>query len=99
MIHPGDCDLLRGAIETGVQLLEPGEAIEGFKTYRIRDLGWVTLTARLVLVSDSREGLTAAVGRLATPRPTAWPRILASSACGSRRPGRSCSLTSTARKP
>ena len=99
VIHPGDCDLLRGAIETGVQLLEPGEAIEGFKTYRIRDLGWVTLTARLVLVSDSREGLTAALGRLATPKPTAWPRIRASSVFASRQPGRSCSPTSTARKP
>ena len=67
-IHPGDCDLLRGAIETGVQLLEPGEPIEGFKTYRIPDFGWVMLTARLVLVSDAREQLTAALERMRNPQ-------------------------------
>ncbi|MEX2113150.1 MAG: hypothetical protein WD845_08190 [Pirellulales bacterium] len=67
VIHPGDCDLLRGAIETAVQVLEPGEPIEGFKTYRIPDFGWVMLTARLVVASDSREQLTAAVARLRDP--------------------------------
>ncbi len=67
-IHPGDCDLVRGAIETGVQLLEPGEPIEGFKTYRIPDFGWVMLTARLVLVSDARDQLTAALERMRNPQ-------------------------------
>jgi hypothetical protein len=67
-IHPGDCDLLRGAIETAVQLLEPGEPIASFKTYRIPDVGWVMLTARLVFVSDSRDQLAAAVERLGNPQ-------------------------------
>ncbi len=67
-IHPGDCDLLRGAIETAVQLLEPGEPIASFKTYRIPDVGWVMLTARLVFVSDSRDQLAAAAERLGNPR-------------------------------
>ncbi len=68
VVHPGDCDLLRGVIETGVQLLEPGEPVEGFKTYRLSDVGWVTLTARLVLVGDSREQIVAAVERLRHPQ-------------------------------
>jgi hypothetical protein len=67
-IHPGDCDLIRGAIETAVQLLEPGEPIEGFKTFRIPEVGWTALTARLVLVSDSREQLASAVVRLRDPQ-------------------------------
>ncbi len=68
VIHPGDCDLLRGVIETGVQVLEPGEPIEGFKSYRIPNMGWVVLTARLVLVSDSREQLVATVDRMHNPQ-------------------------------
>jgi hypothetical protein len=68
VIHPGDCDLVRGVIETGVQLLEPGQSIEGFKTYRIPDFGWVMVTARLVFVSDSRDQLAAAVKRLRNPQ-------------------------------
>jgi hypothetical protein len=68
VIHPGDCDLVRGVIETGVQLLETGEPIEGYKSYRIPDLGWVVLTARLVLVSDSREQLAATMDRMRNPQ-------------------------------
>jgi hypothetical protein len=67
-IHPGDCDLIRGAIETAVQLLEPGEPIEGYKTYRIPEVGWTALTSRLALVSDSREQLVSAIQRLRDPR-------------------------------
>jgi hypothetical protein len=67
VVHPGDCDLLRGAIETAVQILEPGEPVEGFKTYRVPEIGWVMLTARLVVASDSREQLAAAVQRLRNP--------------------------------
>ncbi len=68
VIHPGDCNLVRGAIETAVQLLEPGEPIEGFKTYRVPEIGWVMLTARLVIVSDARQQLVAAVERLRNPQ-------------------------------
>ena len=68
VIHPGDCDLVRGAIETAVQLLPQGEPVEGFKTYQLRDIGWVALTRRLVLLSDTREEIVAAVGRLANPQ-------------------------------
>ena len=68
VLHPGDCNLIRGAIETAVQVLEPGEPIEGFKTYRIPQFGWLMLTARLVVASDSRDELSAAIGRLNDPQ-------------------------------
>src|SRR5580704_1712 len=37
VIHPGDSDLIRGLLETGVQLIEPAEPIANFKTYRFHD--------------------------------------------------------------
>jgi hypothetical protein len=66
-VHPGNCKLVRGLIETAVQLLEPGEPIGGFKTYRVPDYGWIMMTARLALAADSREELAAAAERLANP--------------------------------
>lgn len=68
VVHPGNCNLVRGLIETAVQLLEPGEPIDGFKTYRVPDLGWVMLSARLVFAADSREELAAAAQRLRNPK-------------------------------
>jgi hypothetical protein len=68
VFHAGDCDLVRGVVETAVQVLEPVEAIEGFKTYRVPDIGFVVVSTRLVLLSDSREQLTAAIGRLRNPQ-------------------------------
>jgi hypothetical protein len=66
-VHPGNCDLVRGLIETLVQLLEPGEPIDGFKTYRVPDLGWVMVTARMAFAADSRDELAAAARRLRDP--------------------------------
>jgi hypothetical protein len=63
-VHPGNCNLLRGLLETAVQLLEPGEPIDGFKTYRVPDLGWVMITARLAFAADSRGELEKAAERL-----------------------------------
>ncbi len=68
VLHPGDCDLVRGLIETGVQVLEPGEPIEDYKTYRLPEFGWLMLTRRMVMASDSREQLAAAVDRLRNPQ-------------------------------
>ena len=33
VVHLGDSDLLRGLFETGIQFVEPGEPIEGLRTY------------------------------------------------------------------
>jgi hypothetical protein len=66
VLHPGNSDLLRGVIETAIQVLEPADPIEGFKTYRIRgDVeGWIASTARLFLASPSRDEIAAAIARL-----------------------------------
>jgi hypothetical protein len=68
VLHPGSSYLLRGLLETAIQVLEPAEPIEGFKTYRDPSRGWITVTARLFLIARSREQLTAAVARLHDPR-------------------------------
>jgi hypothetical protein len=67
VLHPGNSDLIRGLLETAVQVLEPAEPIEGFKTYRDPSNGWITVTSRLFLIARSREQLTAAVARLHDP--------------------------------
>ena len=67
VLHPGGSDLLRGLLETAIQVLEPAEPIEGFKTYRDPSKGWITVTSRLFLIARSREQLTAAVSRLHDP--------------------------------
>jgi hypothetical protein len=67
-LHPGSSDLLRGLLETAIQILEPAEPIEGFKTYRDPSKGWITVTSRLFLIARSREQLTAAVARLHDPK-------------------------------
>ena len=68
VLHPGSSDLLRGLLETAIQVLEPAEPIEGFKTYRDPSQGWITVTSRLFLIARSREQLTAAVARLHDPQ-------------------------------
>lgn len=68
VFHAGDCDLVRGIVETAVQVLEPVESVEGFKTYRVPDIGYLVVSTRLVLLSDSRDQLMAAIGRLRNPQ-------------------------------
>ena len=68
VLHPGSSDLLRGLLETAIQVLEPAEPIAGFKTYRDPSKGWITVTSRLFLIARSREQLTAAVARLHDPQ-------------------------------
>jgi hypothetical protein len=67
VLHPGNSDLIRGLLETAIQVLEPAEPIGGFKTYRDPSNGWITVTSRLFLIARSREQLTAAVARLHDP--------------------------------
>lgn len=68
VLHPGDAGMLRGFIESAVQFAEPAEPIEGYKTYRIQKHAWVTVTARMILASRSREQVAAAVARLRDPQ-------------------------------
>jgi hypothetical protein len=71
VIHPGDSDLVRGLLETGVQLIEPAESIANFKTYRFHDHQnqfWLTVTKRLLIAGTKREAVAATVERLGNPQ-------------------------------
>jgi hypothetical protein len=71
VIHPGDSDLVRGLLETAVQLIEPAKPIGSFKTYRFKQGSrqfWLTVTARLLIAGTDREGVAAVVDRLGNPK-------------------------------
>ncbi len=71
VIHPGDSDLLRGLLETAVQLIEPADPIGNFKTYRFHDgrqQFWLTVTKRLLVAGTKREAVAATVERLGNPQ-------------------------------
>jgi hypothetical protein len=71
VIHPGDSDLVRGLLETAVQLIEPAKPIGSFKTYRFKQGSrqfWITVTARLLIAGTDREGVAAVVDRLGHPK-------------------------------
>jgi hypothetical protein len=67
VLHPGSDDFLRGLLETAVQLLEPDDPIEGYRTYRFQGQAWITTTSSLVIVANSRQEVAAAVARLKDP--------------------------------
>ena len=67
VLHLGGSDLIRGMVETGLQVVTPNEAIGGHVTYRIPVEGetlWVVKTQSLLVFSNSRDEVAAAVGRL-----------------------------------
>jgi hypothetical protein len=71
VIHPGDSDLVRGLLETAVQLIEPAKPIGNFKTYRFKEGAkqfWITVTARLLIAGTDREAVAAVVERLGNPK-------------------------------
>ena len=74
VFHPGDCDLVRGIVETAVQVLEPVESVEGFKTYRVPDIGFLVVSTRLVLLSDSRNSSWRPWAAYETHKQPAWRR-------------------------
>lgn len=67
VVHPGNADLIRGLLETAVQVSEPADPIEGFKCYRVQGEAWVAVSRRLFFVGRSREQVAAAVSRLKNP--------------------------------
>ena len=64
VLHPGDSDLIRGLIETGIQFLPPGKPIDGFQTYRVENEFWIAVTHRLLIASPSRNEVAASIARL-----------------------------------
>ena len=65
VLHPGNVEIIRALIETG--LPAGGEAIEpigGFPTYNVEGEAFVTLTSKLVIVSNERSRIEGVVDRL-----------------------------------
>jgi tetratricopeptide (TPR) repeat protein len=66
VFHPGNVDMIRGVIETGLPVGgAPTSDIGGFPTYRIEGKVYVTLTNRLVIVSTDRSEINGVIDRLA----------------------------------
>jgi len=65
ILHPGDIDMIRGLIETalpaGGQIVEP---IEGYPTFNIEGVVFVTLTQRLVIISTQPQEIEGVICRL-----------------------------------
>jgi len=65
VFHPGNMDVIRGLIETGLPIGgEPVEPIEGFPTYCVEGKVYVTITSKLVVVSGQRSLIQGVVRRL-----------------------------------
>ncbi|MBU0637830.1 MAG: hypothetical protein KKB50_03120 [Planctomycetes bacterium] len=65
VFHPGNLEVIRGLIETGLPAAgQPVTPIDGFPTYDIEGEALVTLTKRLVIVSQQRGEIEDVIGRL-----------------------------------
>lgn len=65
IFHPGDMDVIRGLIETGLPVAAtPMKAIGGHPTYDIEGEAVVTLTSRLVIAATHRQHIEDVVRRL-----------------------------------
>lgn len=65
IFHPGDMDVIRGLIETGLPVAAtPMKAIGGHPTYDIEGQAVVTLTSRLVIAATHRQHIQDVVRRL-----------------------------------
>jgi hypothetical protein len=66
-LHLGGSDLVRGLVETGLQIVTPSDAIGDYPTYRIPVEGqslWMVKTERLLVLSPSKDEVVAAVERI-----------------------------------
>ena len=64
VLHPGDSGLLAGLLDTGMQLIQGQEQINGYPTYQIEGELWLVKTSRLVIVSNTRTQITGVISRL-----------------------------------
>ena len=71
IFHPGDVEVIRGLIATGLPVGgRPVEPIGGFPTYEIEGETLVTLTSRLVIASPQRAQIEAVLRRLTAEETT-----------------------------
>ncbi len=65
IFHPGNMDVIRGLLETGLPIAgKTVKPIGGYPTFDIEGEGLVTLTSRLVVASTSRGQIEAVIRRL-----------------------------------
>jgi hypothetical protein len=64
VVHLGDCDLARGLVGTGIQILPQAELIAGFQVYQVEGRVWIATTKRLLIASGSRDQVAQTVERL-----------------------------------
>jgi len=65
VVHPGDLELVRGLIESGLPIGGTAtERIGGFPTYQVEGKVLVTLTSRLVVVSNAAKHIQGVLDRL-----------------------------------
>ncbi|MFQ5589593.1 MAG: hypothetical protein ACE5HE_00380 [Phycisphaerae bacterium] len=65
VLHPGDMEIVRGLIETGLPIASrPVEPIGGFPTYDIEGELLVTLTSRLIIASPQRAQIDGVLRRV-----------------------------------
>ena len=67
IIDAGGSDLVRGLVETGIQLLEPESTIEGYQTYHVENEVWLTVTNRTLIVSRSKQAIVTVIEQMANP--------------------------------
>lgn len=65
LFHPGDDGVVRGLLETALSARGlPVEPIDGMPTWSVEDQALVTLTARMVVASQSRQEIAGVLGRM-----------------------------------
>lgn len=65
IIHPGNLEVLRAAIQTALPIqCDPVDPIGGFATYDVEGEVFVTLTSRLVIVATHRDEIRGVVERI-----------------------------------
>lgn len=65
VLHPGDVEVMRGLIETALPVAaQPGEKIQGYRTYLVEGKVIVCLTARTIIVSTQREQIEGVLQRI-----------------------------------
>ncbi len=70
VIHAGDSDLVRGMIDTGVQVVPRQESIGGCETFCIEGAVWFVKKGSLIIGSDSRQQIIETLQRMEGGKPS-----------------------------
>lgn len=64
IIHAGESDLIRGLIDTGMQVVPRQQSIGGYQTFCIEDEVWLAKSGALIIGSDQRAHIADVLRRL-----------------------------------